>query len=130
MIRELRRSRSVAFTRRGTAMNSRAPWPNSMTSTFSSNLARSISKAARDVELRHRGAAHASHGLAREGARHASHGEGREAEARADREHAVRAQRDAPWTDDERALRAQADEPRFVSGRLHAHRPDPAFWIM
>src|SRR5581483_4138296 len=58
------------------------------------------------------GATHASHGLTREGARHASHGEGREAEA---------------WTDGERALRAQPDEPRVVSGRLPAHRPDPAF---
>ena len=59
-----------------------------------------------------KGATHASHGLTREGARHASHGEGREAEA---------------WTDGERALRAQPDEPRVVSGRMHAHRPDPAF---
>ena len=43
----------------------------------------------RDAKM---GATRASHGRGREGARHASHGEGREAEARADREHAVRAQ--------------------------------------
>jgi len=59
-----------------------------------------------------KGATHASHGLTREGAMRASHGQGREA---------------APWTDGECAKRAQTDEPRVVSGRMHAHRPDPAF---
>ena len=53
------------------------------------------------------GPMHASDELAREGARHASHGEGREAEAWADREHAMRAQRDEPRYAVERAMPGQ-----------------------
>jgi glycine dehydrogenase subunit 2 len=60
-----------------------------------------------------KGATHASHGVGREGARHASHDEGREAEAWADREHAVRAQRDEPRAEGEPTRWAQQEGERY-----------------